>query len=117
MYNMRQRTKSGAGQPPRFIWESGKLAGSRFYFYLQSWNEKGFLVEEAPKGWIVSRASKITSQSQFIRDLAAVDYVSVYQAETEPSLIRVSSVMMGENLVSLPLYEDFMSKLIREEGA
>lgn len=114
---MNQRTKAGAGEPPRFLWESGKLAGSRLYFYLQGWNEKGYLIEEAPKGWLVSRASKIASHSQFIRDRAALDYVTVYELSGEKSFMRVSSAQMGEELVSLALYEDFMAKLIRDRRA
>ncbi len=116
VYELTQKPKREPGQTSPFLWESGTLAGSRPYFYLQPWSERGWLVEESPKGWVISRAEKIASQSQFIRDRLAWDHVMLYQAENSPGMLKVSSTLMGESLVSLALYEDFMVRMLRGES-
>jgi hypothetical protein len=110
LYDLNRRSKRNVGTPPRYLWESGNLAGMRPYVFLQPWNDRGYLIETAPKGWIVSRADKIASQSQFVRDRMAWDRVTVYQALGQPALLRIASEAMGESMVSLVLYEDFMAR-------
>jgi hypothetical protein len=116
MYECNRRTKHQAGETPRALWESGKLAGDRDYFYLQPWNDRGYLFEETPRGWVVARAEKIATQSQFMRDRLAWDHVILHEATDRPGLLRVSSEQMGEGIVSLRLYEDFMSQAFRSEA-
>jgi hypothetical protein len=116
MYELNRRTKQEAGSTPRALWESGKLAGDRAYFFLQPWNDRGYLFEETPRGWVVARAEKITAQDQFVRDRLAWDHVILHEATDRPGLLRVSSEQMGEGIVSLRLYEDFMSQAFRSEA-
>ncbi len=116
MYECNRRTKHEAGATPRALWESGKLAGDRAYFFLQPWNDRGYLFEETPRGWVVARAEKIATQSQFMRDRLAWDHVILHEATDRPGLLRVSSEQMGEGIVSLRLYEDFMSQAFRSEA-
>ncbi|MCX6130904.1 MAG: hypothetical protein NTX25_17830, partial [Proteobacteria bacterium] len=86
------------------------LAGNKLYFYLQAWNDRGYLFEESARGWVVARAEKIAMQDQFMRERSAWDHVILYQAADRPGLLRVMSEQMGEGIVSLALYEDFMSQ-------
>ncbi|MDQ3235131.1 MAG: hypothetical protein M3Q07_25255 [Pseudobdellovibrionaceae bacterium] len=116
MYSCNRRTKHQAGDAPRALWEAGKLAGDRAYFFLQPWNDRGYLFEETPRGWVVARAEKIATQSQFMRDRLAWDHVILHEATDRPGLLRVSSEQMGEGIVSLRLYEDFMSQAFRSEA-
>lgn len=116
MYEYNRRTKQQAGAAPRALWEAGKLAGDRAYFFLQPWNERGYLFEETPRGWVVARAEKIATRSQFVRDRLAWDHVILHEATDRPGLLRVSSEQMGEGIVSLRLYEDFMSQAFRSEA-
>ncbi|WP_218110188.1 hypothetical protein [Oligoflexus tunisiensis] len=116
MYDCNRRTKQEPGATPRALWEAGKLAGDRAYFFLQPWNDRGYLFEETPRGWVVARAEKIAAQSQFVRDRLAWDHVILHEATDRPGLLRVSSEQMGEGIVSLRLYEDFMSQAFRSEA-
>jgi hypothetical protein len=116
MYECNRRTKHEAGATPKALWESGKLTGDRAYFFLQPWNDRGYLFEETPRGWVVARAEKIAAQSQFMRDRLAWDHVILHEATDRPGLLRVSSEQMGEGIVSLRLYEDFMSQAFRSEA-
>lgn len=110
MYDCNRRTKIQAFDAPHSLWETGKLAGDRPYFYLQPWNDRGYLFEQTPRGWVVARAEKIAMQSQFVRERLAWDHVVLHEATDRPGLLRVSSELMGEGIVSLRLYEDFMSQ-------
>ncbi len=116
IYGCNRKTKPGPGESPRALWESGKLAGERLYFFLQAWNDRGYLFEETPRGWVVSRAEKIAAQDQFMRERLAWDHVILHQAADRPGLLRVSSEQMDEGIVSLRLYEDFMSQAFRPEA-
>ncbi len=116
MYSCNRKTKVNLGESPRALWESGKLAGNRQYFFLQPWNDRGYLFEETPRGWVVARAEKIADRGQFVRERLAWDHVILHQATDRPGLLRVSSEQMGEGVVSFSLYEDFMSQAFKPEA-
>lgn len=114
LYQLNQAAREESWQAAPLLWESGKLAGMRAYFYLQPWNERGLLFEAIPRGWIVTSAEKITSQSQFMRDLTPWDRVTLYCDQDDPKQLRYESLRMGEGLVSPLLYENFMSQLLQD---
>jgi len=116
MYACNRKTKINLGESPLALWESGKLAGNRVYFFLQPWNDRGYLFEETPRGWVVARAEKIADRDQFVRERLAWDHVILHQATDRPGLLRVTSEQMGEGIVSLSLYEDFMSQAFKAEA-
>lgn len=90
----------------KFHTESGKLDQSRKYFFIQKWDEEGWLVEQVPSGWITVRAIKIVSTDTFMRNYSPIDFCSVFyknQKNKEP-LIRIKSSLVAEEMISLPLY-------------
>jgi hypothetical protein len=108
------KSKPGPGQPPRLMWESGNITGHRPYFFIQPWNEMGYLFEMTQRGWVISRAEKIISLDRFMRQLSAWDHVVLYESGELDGTIRVRSDQWGEDHVSLPLYEDAMLRLFKE---
>jgi hypothetical protein len=112
LYRFNQKHKKGPSQPPPYYWEAGKLAGERSYFYMKRWEDMGLLFEEFGRGWMISRADKIASQSQFMRERSAWDLVLLYQSPEAPGVYRVESELMGEGRVSITLYEDFLMQTL-----
>ena len=108
------KSKPGPGKAPRLMWESGNVTGYRPYFFLQPWNEMGYLFEMTQRGWVISRAEKIISLDRFMRQLSAWDVVVLYEAGELDGTLRVKSELWGEDLVSLPLYEDAMLRMFKE---
>lgn len=106
--------------PPKIRAETGELSDKRFYFYLDPWEDIGWLFERAPYGWVISRADKIINQQEalgkqpwdggveanlFLRE-ESWDAVTVYKPDDNSNLYRLSSRRMGKELVSFPVYED-----------
>ncbi len=112
LYQLNQKLKKSKGQAPPYYWEAGKLAGERPYFYMKRWEDMGLLFEEAGRGWMISRADKIASQSQFMRERSPWDRVLLYYSPEAPGVYRVESELMGEGRVSLTLYEDFLMQTL-----
>jgi len=108
------KTKTGPGQPPRLMWESGNVTGHRPYFFLQPWNEIGYLFEMTQRGWVISRAEKIVSLDRFMRQLSAWDHAVLYESGELQGTLRVKCEQWGEDFVSLPLYEDAMLRLFSD---
>ncbi len=114
LYAWNLRTKSDPLAAPRLMWESGQITGHRPYFFLQPWNEMGYLFEMTQRGWVISRAEKIVDLDRFMRQLSAWDHVVLYEAGELSGTLRVKSDQWGEDFVSLPLYEDAMLRLFKE---
>ncbi len=108
------KSKPGPGRPPRLMWESGNITGHRPYFYLQAWNEMGYLFEMTQRGWVISRAEKIVNLDRFMRLLNAWDHVVLYEAGEWNGPLRVKCEQWGEDLVSLSLYEDAMIRMFTD---
>jgi len=104
---------SRIGETPKFRMETGTLVGERRYLYVQPWNETGWLVEQAPSGWVIARADKRPGTETFMRSGEAFDAVSLYANEEDPGLIKVSSHLAGDEDVSWPLYERQISDWLR----
>ncbi|MBC7660892.1 MAG: hypothetical protein H7249_14435 [Chitinophagaceae bacterium] len=113
-YHWNQKSKTAPGQPPRLMWESGNVTGHRPYFFIQPWNEMGYLFEMTQRGWVISRAEKIINLDRFMRQLTAWDHVVLYESNELDGTLRVKADQWGEDLVSMPLYEDAMIRLFRE---
>ncbi|RZA17017.1 MAG: hypothetical protein EOP10_23500 [Proteobacteria bacterium] len=113
-YHWNLKSKTEPGRPSRLMWESGNITGHRPYFFLQPYNEMGYLFEMTQRGWVVSRAEKIINLDRFMRQLNAWDHVVLYESPEMPQTLRVRSEHWGEDFVSLPLYEDAMVRLFRE---
>lgn len=113
-YLWNQKSKSAPGQPPKLMWESGNITGHRPYFFLQPWNEMGYLFEMTQRGWVISRAEKIINLDRFMRQLNAWDHVVLYESSELPDTLRVRAEQWGDDFVSLSLYEDAMIRLFRE---
>ncbi len=108
LFQFNQKAKPAPASPPPYYWESGKLAENRSYFYMKRWEDMGLLFEETGRGWMISRADKIASQSQFMRERSPWDQALLYTSGDAPGIFRVESELMGEGRVSLTLYEDFL---------
>ena len=87
------------------LFEKGKIAGTTPYFFIQPWNEMGFLFERNSKGWVICRAEKIAHEGRFLRALESIDIATV---ETRPgsSFIRIYSSGFGEESVPFLIYEE-----------
>lgn len=109
---MNQKTKVSPTTPPRLMQEWGRLDGGRQFFFLKPWGQDGFLFEEAGKGWIISKAHKISEQQRFMRSSEAWDVVNVFVNDWEESLPRLSSSRFGSELMSYPLYEEALMESI-----
>ncbi len=113
-YTWNQKSKTSPGKPPRLMWESGNITGLRPYFFLQPWNDMGYLFEMTNRGWVISRAEKIVNLDRFMRQLNAWDHVVLYESQELRNAIRVRSEQWGDDFVSLALYEDAMIRLFKE---
>ena len=74
----------------------------------------GYLFEMTQRGWVISRAEKIINLDRFMRQLVAWDHVVLYESSELNGTLRVKAEQWGDDLVSLPLYEDAMIRLFRE---
>lgn len=113
-YSWNQKSKTAPGKPSRLMWESGNITGHRPYFFIQPYNEMGYLFEMTQRGWVISRAEKIINLDRFMRQLNAWDHVVLYESGEMQNHIRVKSEQWGDDFVSLALYEDAMIRLFRE---
>ncbi|MBF0441654.1 MAG: hypothetical protein HQK54_07090 [Oligoflexales bacterium] len=100
----------GVNNLPRVRYEAGTIMGNRSYFYLEPWDEKGWLFERTPYGWIISRADKIVEQKTFLRG-ESWDAVTVFKPEGE-EVFRLSSKKMGDELLSFMIYEENIKREI-----
>lgn len=106
--------------PPKVRAERGFLPENRLYFYLDPWEEIGWLFERAPYGWVISKADKIINPqtilgkqpwdggavaNTFLRE-ESWDAVSIYKPDDGSGLYRLSSRRLGKELVSFPVYEE-----------
>lgn len=105
---------SRIGETPKFRMETGTLVGERRYIFVQPWNETGWLVEQAPSGWVIARAEKRLGTETFMRSGEAIDAVNLYANERDPSMIKVSSHLAGDEDVSWPLYERQITDWLKE---
>lgn len=94
--------------------ESGTLQGQRPYFFMQPWNEMGFLFEMTQRGWVIARAERIVSSEQFMRERSAFDHVALFESSELPGTLRARSDQLGEELTSLSLYEDAVLRLFND---
>ena len=85
--------------------ESGKLASGRPYFYIKPFNQAGWLFERAPSGWVVAQAEKLAAADTFLRDRTLLDQATVLVPDDPDRLPRVRSVMAGDEMISVALYE------------
>ena len=83
----------------------GHISEGRYFFFLQPWNEEGILFEQAHKGWIISKAHKVSESNQLILQSAIWDVVTVFESEGG-GMMRLSSSRYGDDLLRFPLYED-----------
>ncbi len=117
MYRCNQKTRQDRISSPKALWEAGKLTDGRQYFYLQPWNERGYLFEESSRGWVISRAEKIAERGQFMRERGLWDMVTLHVSSELPGALRLSSEQMGEALIQMRLYEEFMAQAFQPEGS
>ena len=101
--SLNEATRSFAGGTAKYRFEWGHLSEGREFFYLQPWNEEGLLFEQAHKGWIISRAHKVPQSSQFMRQSASWDVVTVF-VSGGGEFLRLSSSRFGDELVSFLPY-------------
>lgn len=94
--------------PNHAVLEKGMLPDERLYFFIQTFNESGYLFEERPKGWVVSKADKIVHGKTFLRSQDAWDAVNIMAPDTSGKLMRVSSKRFSSELLCYPVYEDFL---------
>jgi hypothetical protein len=107
-----QQTRA-RGVAPKYRFEAGKLNADRAYFFLQPWDDTGYLFERIPHGWSVSRAEKIEATSTFLRRYEAWDVANLYQnsaAGPAGSLVRVDSQKLDQQLASFLIYESEVAK-------
>lgn len=85
--------------------ESGKLASGRPYFYIKPFNQAGWLFERSSSGWVVAQAEKLAATDTFLRARTLFDQASVLVPDDPGRLPRVRSVMAGDEMISVALYE------------
>lgn len=98
---------------PKLRMEYGSLAVNRPFFYLDPWEDLGWLFERNPTGWIISRADWIVHQKTFLRE-EAWDAVNIFIPENSPlSMPRISSKRLPNNLMSFFLYEEALLDMLK----
>ncbi|MGE0172409.1 MAG: hypothetical protein AB7T49_06485 [Oligoflexales bacterium] len=98
------------GIAPKYRFEAGKLGVERPYFFLQPWDDTGYLFERIPHGWSVSRAEKIEATSTFLRRYEPWDVANLYQNGEPQGLVRVASQRLDAQLASFLIYEAEVAK-------
>lgn len=93
------------GHLPRARMERGRLPGDRSYFFVEPWEEGGWLFERAPYGWLITPAVKIVGQDTFMREGESWDVATLYRPDERKGLVRVSSRQLGQELISFSVYE------------
>ncbi len=86
-----------------FFLETGKIEHGRSYFFLKPRDMQGWLCEESPAGWVISRSEKIVEQDLFLRTSIPWDIASLH-SKPELGRARVSSAQTQEQIISLSLY-------------
>ena len=105
----------GSGHMPvgnRIRAETGNLHGQRPYFFLDPWEETGWLVEKTPTGFLIAPADKIVERETFMRG-SAWDVVNIFKPDNQDGLYRLSSQRCGDKLMSLALYQDYLVKELK----
>lgn len=98
--------------------EKGRMAPNRPYFYLKPHGATGLLFERSGPGWVVSRAEKIVDRDLFLREGPVLEHANVFLARSDdqsqrPSLPRIKSDQLGNDLLAFSVYEQ---KLLRHLG-
>jgi len=83
--------------------EFGKADGGRRYFYVKTFNERGWLFERSGIGWVLSRAEKITERNLFVRHGSAFDLVTVLVSK-DSSRVRISSQRWSLDHLNADIY-------------
>lgn len=94
--------------------ESGRLEPGRPYFYLKKSGQKGWLFERSGIGWLVTRCEKIMERELFLRLEEPTDIVTAFFSKDNPESYRISSELLGGELVSFLVYERLMARQIFE---
>ena len=92
--------------------EVGSLHGQRPYFFLDPWEENGWLIEKTPTGFLIAPADKIVERDTFMRG-SAWDVVNIFKPDRQDGLYRLSSQRCGDKLMSLALYQDYLVKELK----
>ena len=98
---------------PTVFRETGRLHPGRPYFFVKPQNQKGWLFERSGAGWLVTPAEKIVARDLFLREEAPVDSVQLFMARDQPTMPRVKSRALGEDLLAFSYYEQ---KLLQQLG-
>ncbi|MFW7381361.1 MAG: hypothetical protein ACOH5I_21280 [Oligoflexus sp.] len=98
----------GGSRLAPWLCEKGQIPDGGKYFYVQPWNEEGWLFESASAGWTVARATKIVHEQRFLRHRESWEAATLLQPRQREALIRVSSNRYGDDPICLPIYEDFL---------
>jgi hypothetical protein len=85
--------------------ESGRLSTGRPYFFVKPFNQSGWLFERSSAGWVVAQAEKLAVGDTFLRDQTLLDQASVLVPEDPERLPRIRSATLGEEMISVALYE------------
>ncbi len=99
--------------------EYGRLATGVPYFFVQPFNEKGWLFESNHGGWTLSKAAKIYGDGTFIREGTPLEQAQL-RLPVDPSpgstsgLVypRVASEVFQESGMALALYEAKLAELL-----
>ena len=92
--------------------ESGRLEPGRLYFYLKKSGQQGWLFERSGIGWLVTRCEKISERDLFLRLEEPTDIVTAFFSKEKPGSYRISSELMGGELISFLVYERLMARQI-----
>ena len=96
--------------------EKGRLPQSQSYFFLAPWHQTGYLFEQGPTGWHVSKAEKLESQQTFMRSSESWDQVTLFQSADEGrGPLRLRSLSLGSDIMTFPIYLDVLFRSLRLE--
>lgn len=101
--------------------EFGRLASGASYFFVQPFNEKGWLFESQRGGWILSKAAKIYGEATFIREGTPLEQAQLRlpplgrsSVGGMPRLVypRVATEIFQETGMALALYETKLAEFL-----
>ena len=111
-----KRLYKNRGLTADFRLEHGAFPDGMRYFFVSPWHESGWLFEQSPTGWSISRSERIVHQNSYVRGSVAWDLVTLLTRDPQKSsLVRLNSRVLGEELMTFPIYEKELSRSLNLE--
>jgi len=97
-------------------WEEGSLESEELYWYLKAFGQHGLLCQITRQGWVIYRSEKKWNEPVFVRKGPAWDQVTIFSRRSaNKNLFRLESKLDSQDLISVSLYEHFLTKAILDQ--